>query len=100
MVPGNGLMLIFFDKKKCVRINNSISEVLPVPIWSIPILGLLLFIIYINDLPSFLQEMLPFLFADDVKCMLAAKTTENFNITQVDLYLASNWSMIRNLSFN
>ena len=64
------------------------------------LVGPLLFILYINDFPSLLKELLPFLFADDTKCIHTAKTAEDFNIIQEDLNIASNWSVLHNLSFN
>ena len=48
-------------------------------------LGPLLFILYINDFPSLLKELLSFLFADDTKCLHTTKTAEDFNIIQEDL---------------
>ena len=44
--------------------------------------------------------MLPFLFANDTKCIHAAKTTDDLNIMQEDLNIASYWSASTNLSFN
>ena len=47
--------------------------------------------------------MLPFLFADDTKCLHqlhAAKTNVDQTIIQEDLNIASSWSMESNLSFN
>ena len=56
------------------------------------ILGPLLFILYINDLP--LKAMLPFIFADDTKCLHAAKTNTDFTAIQEDLNMACNWSNV------
>ena len=56
------------------------------------ILGPLLFILYINDLPLLLKAMLPFIFADDTKCLHAAKTNTDFTAIQEDLNMACNWS--------
>ena len=90
------------DRKQCVRVNKSISEVLPV-LSGVPqgsILGPLLFILYINDFPSQLKAMLPFIFADDTKCLHVAKTNADFTTIQEDLNVACNWSKECCLSFN
>ena len=53
-------------RKQCVSIGSSLSSYLPIDI-GVPqgsVLGPILFLLYINDLPN-ATEMLPFLFADD-----------------------------------
>jgi len=90
------------NRQQCVRISDSISEVLPV-LPGVPqgsILGPLLSIFYINDLPSLFKDLPSCLFADDTKCIHAAKTTDNFNKIQEDLNIAGNWSVSNNLLFN
>ena len=44
--------------------------------------------------------MLPFIFADDTKCLHAAKTNTDFTTIQEDLNMACNWSKECSLSFN
>ena len=59
------------DRFQCVFVDGKVSELLPV-LSGVPqgsILGSLLFIIYINDLPSSLISSLAYLFADDTKCL-------------------------------
>ena len=64
------------------------------------ILGPLLFILYINDLALLLKAMLPFIFADDTKCLHAAKTNTDFTAIQEGLNMACNWSKECSQSFN
>ena len=57
--------------RHCVRITNMLSDTLPV-LSGVPqgsILGPLLFLIYVNDLPSEVTSSKPFLFADDTKLL-------------------------------
>ena len=59
------------NRYQCVKINNSLSHLLPV-LSGIPqgsILGPLLFLIYVNDIPDIIKFCLLFLFADDTKCI-------------------------------
>ena len=77
------------NRTQCVRINNAISSSLPV-ISGVPqgsILGPLLFLIFINDLPVSVTNSHLFLFADDAKCL-----------KQIDNGLP--WSEKWNLHFN
>ena len=78
------------NRQQCVRINDSISEVLPV-LSGVPqgsILGPLLFILYVNDFQIQLKAMLPYLFTDDTKCLHAAKINDDFIATQEDFNVA------------
>jgi len=66
---------------QCVKINNTNSDLLPV-LSGVPqgsILGPMLFIIYINDIPQTSQFSNIFLFADDVKL---CKSIPQFNDSQ------------------
>ena len=47
-------------------------------------------ILYINELSTQFKAMLPYLFADNIKCLHAAKTNEDFIATQEDLNVACN----------
>ena len=59
------------NRQQCVKINNNYSHLLPV-LSGVPqgsILGPLLFLIYVNDIPDCISNSLLYLFADDTKCL-------------------------------
>ena len=63
------------------------------------ILGPLSFILYVNDFPTQLKALSPYLFADNTKCLDAAKTNDDFIATQEDLNVAYKWSKEYSLTF-
>ena len=64
------------------------------------VIGPLLFICYINDLPSVMTGCECKIFADDCKVYRKIETTEDYNILQKNLDLMSEWSKEYMLYFN
>ena len=85
-----------------MSINNHLSSALPV-ISGVPqgsILGPLLFLLYINDIPSHTLYTSLFLFADDSKCLKPILTPADHLLLQQDLLLLLIWSSVWKLRFN
>jgi len=90
------------NRYQFVSLNNCHSDLLPV-ISGVPqgsILGLLLFIMFMNDLPNVLTSSKTLLFADDTKCFRHIITPTDQRSLQSDLDNLSCWSMSSNLLFN
>ena len=62
-------------------------------------LGPLLFLLYINDLPSVVQSYIK-VFADDTKLFRAIKDEYETEVLQNDLYLLDEWSRTWQINFN
>ena len=76
-----------FNRWQCVRINQSISQLLSV-LSGLPqgsILGPLLFILYTNDLPGCLSTTTSFSFGDDTKILLKIQASEDERLMQKDI---------------
>ncbi len=84
-----------------VAVNGELSELKKMTS-GIPqgsVLGPLLFVAYINDLPDLLQSQ-PYLFADDTKIFKVIKNNTDHQILQQDLDKLHEWSTKWLLSFN
>ena len=85
-----------------MSINHCFSNFLPV-LSGVPegsILGPLLFLIFINDLPSSVKHSSLFLFADDAKCLKTVCSLPDCHQLQYDLLQLAEWSLHWNLHFN
>ena len=85
-----------------VTINNSYSDLLPVNS-GVPqgsILGPLLFLVYINDMSSYIHHSQLLKFADDTKCFRHISTLSDHNALQEDITAVFTWSRDSDLDFN
>ena len=102
-----GSVLKWFESYLCnryqrVTIEGFVSDWLPVKS-GVPqgsILGPLLFLLYINDLPDVVRNSDVALFADDTKLYLEVTNIENCRDVQLDLESLHQWSLKWKLSFN
>lgn len=102
-ISGNLLLwLIAFlsDRRQCVCINNVLSNFLPV-FSGVPqgsVLGPLLFLIFINDLPLVLPRSIScFIFADDLKIFSSINSVADVINLQCAISLIHDWSNKWNL---
>ena len=90
------------DRQQMVTVNGQHSEWQEV-LSGIPqgsVLGPILFIVFINDLPLSLKSSEGFMFADDTKLYKTIVKSEHQAEMQEDLYNLENWSDTWLLSFN
>ena len=85
-----------------VSINNSHSYLLPVVSGLLQgsILGALLFILYMNNLPDVIHWSRALLFADDTKYFKHIKSHDDEQSLQTDLHDLASRSVTSHLSFN
>ena len=103
----HGRLLSWFQyyltsRRQCVQVGDSHSQFCDV-LSGVPqgsILGPLLFVIYVNDLPSSLHSAIPYMFADDTKCAITINYSLEINPLQSDLIDLSTWSSTWSLLFN
>ena len=90
------------NRRQYISINGCNSCLLPVES-GVPqgsILGPLLFIIYMNDIPNSVSFSNIYLFADDTKCFKHIKVQNDKDLLQSDINCLSNWSLTSHLSFH
>ena len=89
-------------RSQCVCINRVFSSTLPV-ISGVPqgsILGPLLFLVFVNDLPMSAPSCRLLLFADNAKCVKSINGLDDYRALQQDLHNLTSWSYQWDLHFN
>ena len=91
------------NRSQYVKLNGDISNMERIS-FGVPqgsVLGPLLFLIYINDIPNILKYSTPIIFADDTYLMFSSKS---FDILQTniqdDLYNLTYWLFSNKLTLN
>ena len=90
------------NRHQCVSVGQSVSSTIPV-ISGVPqgsILGPLLFLIFINDLPDVHEKSMMLLFADDAKCVMPISSWRDCTLLQNDLTMLSEWCTTWSMSLN
>ena len=88
------------NRTQCVSVNNCLSNCLPV-ISGVPqgiTLGPLLFLIFINDLPSVITSRM-LKFAEDAKCFRQIISMSDILQLQLDFNSLFNWTLCNLFSF-
>ena len=90
------------NRSQYVTIDGRNSNFFPV-ISGVPqgsILGPLLFAIYIDDLPEYLQHSIALMFANDTKCIKPIRDATDIVLLQDDIHHTTQWSSSCDLAFN
>ena len=90
------------NRQQVVSINGNIFSNLlvhsGVPQGSV--LGPVLFLLYINDIPNSVNILKPFLFADDTSLYYSSSNIKDLEITINDLEQIQEWLLCNKLSLN
>lgn len=90
------------NRSQSVVVNGSKSSTIPVSS-GVPqgsVLGPLLFLIYINDLPDFVKHSKVRLFADDTALYLSLTVSSHSSLLQQDLHQLEQWESKWEMKFN
>jgi len=87
---------LLYDRKQFVKIDCHVSKCVSVPSGVIQgsVIGPLLFVLYINDLPEIILHSSVLLYADDLKLCRAIKSAIDRVLMQVDINAIFHWSCI------
>lgn len=102
-VAHNWFKSFLTNRKQCVSINGNISSTLTVTT-GVPqgsVLGPLLFLLYINDIPNSAKPLDFFLFADDTSLRYSSSSIEDLETTlNNELNNINEWLLSNKLSLN
>ena len=100
-ITNNWVKAFLSQRSQCVRVEGECSSWSPVRS-GIPqgsVLGPILFVIFINDMPDVVDSMCQ-MFADDAKIYTSIQSWEDIRKLQMDIDRLSEWSKLWQLPFN